>query len=145
MKEILEQKYNTYYEEYKVYSDYAKKVAEQVKKDREDFNDFAAKNITNSEMLIDKLFELQEKQYLHLIDLASLKGRLKIATDVLSDVISIPADILKEVSEFPNLEFYYTHHNGDFIPVDEEKVEKVKKAFTHQNKQNINELINNIK
>lgn len=145
MKDILEQKYNIYYEDYKTYNEYAKKVAEKVKKDREEFNDFATKNITNSEMLIDKLFELQEKQYLHLIDLASLKGRLKIATDILSDVINIPTDILKEVSDFPNLEFYYKFHNGDFIPTDEEKVEKVKKAFTQQNKQNVKELLNNIK
>ena len=96
-KETLEQRYNTFYEEYKVYNDYAVKIAEQVKKDREDFNKFATENQNSPQELVNKLFEINEKQILHLTDLASLKGRLKIATELLVDVIDIPEEVLKEV------------------------------------------------
>ena len=144
MKEILEQRYNTFYEEYKVYNDYAVKIAEQVKKDREDFNKFATENQNNPQELVNKLFEINEKQILHLTDLASLKGRLKIATELLVDVIDIPEEVLKEVNQFPNLEFLYKPSNGEMVAVNEEKIETVKKQWQEMYKEQIKRATNNV-
>ena len=144
MKEILEQRYNTFYEEYKVYNDYAVKIAEQVKKDREDFNKFATENQNNPQELVNKLFEINEKQILHLTDLASLKGRLKIATELLVDVIDIPEEVLKEVNQFPNLEFLYKPSNSEMVAVNEEKIETVKKQWQEMYKEQIKRATNNV-
>jgi hypothetical protein len=144
MKETLEQRYNTFYEEYKVYNDYAVKIAEQVKKDREDFNKFATENQNNPQELVNKLFEINEKQILHLTDLASLKGRLKIATELLVDVIDIPEEVLKEVNQFPNLEFLYKPSNGEMVAVNEEKIETVKKQWQEMYKEQIKRATNNV-
>ena len=143
-KETLEQRYNTFYEEYKVYNDYAVKIAEQVKKDREDFNKFATENQNNPQELVNKLFEINEKQILHLTDLASLKGRLKIATELLVDVIDIPEEVLKEVNQFPNLEFLYKPSNGEMVAVNEEKIETVKKQWQEMYKEQIKRATNNV-
>ena len=143
-KETLEQRYNTFYEEYKVYNDYAIKIAEQVKKDREDFNKFATENQNNPQELVNKLFEINEKQILHLTDLASLKGRLKIATELLLDVIDIPEEVLKEVNQFPNLEFLYKPSNGEMVAVNEEKIETVKKQWQEMYKEQIKRATNNV-
>lgn len=144
MKETLEQRYNTFYEEYKVYNDYAVKIAEQVKKNREDFNKFATENQNNPQELVNKLFEINEKQILHLTDLASLKGRLKIATELLVDVIDIPEEVLKEVNQFPNLEFLYKPSNGEMVAVNEEKIETVKKQWQEMYKEQIKRATNNV-
>lgn len=144
MKETLEQRYNTFYEEYKVYNDYAVKIAEQVKKDREDFNKFATENQNDPQELVNKLFEINEKQILHLTDLASLKGRLKIATELLVDVIDIPEEVLKEVNQFPNLEFLYKPSNGEMVAVNEEKIETVKKQWQEMYKEQIKRATNNV-
>jgi hypothetical protein len=143
-KETLEQRYNTFYEEYKVYNDYAVKIAEQVKKDREDFSKFATENQNNPQELVNKLFEINEKQILHLTDLASLKGRLKIATELLVDVIDIPEEVLKEVNQFPNLEFLYKPSNGEMVAVNEEKIETVKKQWQEMYKEQIKRATNNV-
>lgn len=143
-KETLKQRYNTFYEEYKVYNDYAVKIAEQVKKDREDFNKFATENQNNPQELVNKLFEINEKQILHLTDLASLKGRLKIATELLVDVIDIPEEVLKEVNQFPNLEFLYKPSNGEMVAVNEEKIETVKKQWQEMYKEQIKRATNNV-
>ena len=140
-KETLEQRYNTYYEEYKVYNDYAVKIAEQVKKDRENFNKFATENQNNPQEVVNKFFEISEKQILHLSDLAKLKGRLKIATELLVDVIDIPEEVLKEVSQFPNLEFLYKPSNGEMVAVNEEKIEAHKNYWNDFNKSNLEILI----
>jgi predicted S18 family serine protease len=143
-KETLEQRYNTFYEEYRVYNDYAVKIAEQVKKDREDFSKFATENQNNPQELVNKLFEINEKQILHLTDLASLKGRLKIATELLVDVIDIPEEVLKEVNQFPNLEFLYKPSNGEMVAVNEEKIETVKKQWQEMYKEQIKRATNNV-
>ena len=143
-KETLEQRYNTFYEEYKVYNDYAIKIAEQVKKDREDFNKFATENQNNPQELVNKLFEINEKQIIHITDLASLKGRLKIATELLLDVIDIPEEVLKEVNQFPNLEFLYKPSNGEMVAVNEEKIETVKKQWQEMYKEQIKRATNNV-
>ena len=143
-KEVLEQRYNTYYEDYKVYNEYAVKIAEKVKKDREDFNKFASENQDNPQKLVDRLFEINEKQMLHLSDLASLKGRLKIATELLLDVIDIPEEIQKEVAKFPSLEFLYKPNNGDMVAIDEEKIATVQKQWQEMYKEQIKKLASNV-
>lgn len=144
MKETLEQRYNTFYEEYKVYNDYAVKIAEQVKKDRENFNKFATENQNNPQELVDKLFEINEKQILHLTDLASLKGRLKIVTDLLVDIIDIPEEILKEVNQFPNLEFLYKPSNGEMVALNEDKIQMLKKQWQEAYKEQIKKATSNV-
>lgn len=145
MKEILEQRYNTYYEEYRIYNEYAIKIAEKVKKDREEFNKFAVENQSEPNKVIEKLFEINEKQILHLTDLASLKGRLKIATELLEDVLEIPEEVKKEVAIFPSLEFLYKPENGEMIPLNEEKIKAIQEQWKTAYKQQIDNLVSNQK
>lgn len=145
MKEILEQRYNTYYEEYKIYNEYAIKIAEKVKKDREEFNKFAVENQSEPNKVIEKLFEINEKQILHLTDLASLKGRLKIATELLEDVLEIPEEVKKEVATFPSLEFLYKPENGEMLPLNEEKIKAIQEQWKTAYKQQIDNLVSNQK
>ena len=143
MKEILEKEYNKYYEEYKNYDRLATQTAKKVKTDREDFKTFASGNQDNFELLEDRLFEINEKQILHLQDLATLKARLKIATNLLEEVIDIPKEILTEVSKFPNVEFLFKITNDEFEEINSEKVNKIKSAWKEMYKQQIETMTKN--
>ena len=143
MKEILEKEYNKYYEEYKNYDRLATDIAKKVKTDREDFKTFANGNQDNFELLEDKLFEINEKQILHLQDLATLKARLRIATNLLEEVIEIPKEILAEVNKFPDVEFLFKITNDEFEEIDSEKVNKIKSAWKEMYKQQIETIAKN--
>lgn len=139
--EILEQEYNRYYEEYKAYDKLASEIAAKIKQDREDFKKFAYENQEDVKALEDKLFEVNEKQILHLQDLATLKARLKIATDLLRDVIEIPKEVLQEVDKFPNIELLFKPSNDVFVEINPEKITKIKEHWKGVYKQQIDNII----
>lgn len=140
MKEILEKVFEKYYQEFKQYDTCANTLAKKVVEDRKNFEKFALENQDNFEDLESMLFQVNEKQILHLQDLAILKARLKIVTEALQDAIDIPEEIKKEVNEFPSITFMYKTNNGEFEEVDSDKIIKFKEAYKKQYEYQINEM-----
>lgn len=137
MKEVLESIFEVNYKEYKDYENFVKALAPLIKKDREDFQEFAKNNLEDESLLVEKMFDINAKPAYYQNDLILLQNRLVYSYETIKDVIEIPQEIKQEIENFVKPQLQYKVESGIAIEIDAEKTEKI----TKQAKENYLEII----
>lgn len=139
MKEILENHFETVYKEFKEYETFLKSAAKEIKEQNEKFTQFTVDNKDNIDAITSELFEIQSKPHFYQNDLVKLLNRLIHTYEAVKEVIEIPEDIKKEISNFIKPKQFYRIENGNAVEIDTEFLEKskeeAKKHYTLQVKQ----------
>lgn len=118
----------TIYKEYKDYMNFLEEQAPQIKKDRENFQDFAKENTSDPKLLTQKLFEVNQKPAFYQSDLSRLQVRLVTVYDAYKDLFEIPQEIKTEVKEIKIPKNVYKIEKGKAIDIDPEYSKKIKET-----------------
>lgn len=118
----------TVYNEYKEYKNFIEEQAPQIKKDRENFEEFAKENTSNPKLLTQKLFEVNQKPAFYQSDLSRLQVRLVTVYDAYKDLFEIPQEIKTEVKEIKIPKNVYKIEKGKAIDIDPEYSKKIKET-----------------
>lgn len=118
----------TIYKEYKDYMNFLEEQAPQIKKDRENFQDFAKENTSDPKLLTQKLFEVNQKPAFYQSDLSRLQVRLVTVYDAYKDLFEIPQEIKTEVKEIKIPKNVYKIEKGKAIDIDPEYSKKIKES-----------------
>lgn len=118
----------TVYNEYKEYKNFIEEQSPQIKKDRENFEEFAKNNSSDPKLLTDKLFEVNQKPAFYQSDLMRLQVRLTNVYDAYKDSMEIPQEIKEEVQSIKIPKNIYTIKSGKAIEVDPEYSAKIKET-----------------
>jgi antitoxin component of MazEF toxin-antitoxin module len=143
MEDILKNNFNTIYSEWKLYGDFIKKNNEIVAKERSEFNDFAKVNSQNTDLLVNKLFELTHRQTIHQIEYNKLTDRLLNVYEAYKLVIDIPKEVAEEINSFPKQDMLFKVVNGVAVVVNPEKIEEVKASLRANFEKMIKDMGNN--
>lgn len=124
---IQENIFEIVYKEYKDYEKFVKGQLNTIKKDREGFEKFAIENKDNIEAITEKMFEVNQNPVYYQTDLLRLQVKLIYTHNALKDLIDIPEDVTKEISEFVIPKQMFTIKDGKAEVVDVNYNEQIKK------------------
>lgn len=140
MEDILKNRFNTVYAEWKTYGEYISTTKATLEKERAEFNKFAKDNMGNKELLVNKLFEISYKQTLHQIDYKALADRLIATFDAYNLVIEIPTEVCQEIADLTKVDIIFKIQDGEAIAIDAKKLETTKENL----KDNFEKILKNM-
>lgn len=128
MEEIAKNYLEVIYKEYKDYENFAKTLAPNILKGREELAKIITEKGIDSPDIIDKIVEFEFKPTLYQTDLQRLQLRLVYVVDAYSQIIEIPKELLEEVSKL-RPKFLYKPDGNDIIELEPETIKNVEDNF----------------
>ena len=141
IEEVLKTDFETVYQEYKSYETFIKGIAEEVKKDREGFAKFAQENSTDTDKIVDKLIEVNEKPILYQNDFMRLQLRLVYSYDLVKGIVEIPQEIKTEIENSRPKQLFKIE-NGEAVVLDQELIDKIKQKTAENSREYLKNLLN---
>lgn len=144
MKELLENAFDTAYNEYKEYETFLKNIAPKIKEQRDSFAQYAIDNSKDTEVLTDKLFEIEVEPMNYQNDLLRLKTRLWNVYQTVKEAIEIPAELKTEIDKFILPVQVYVIKAGQPVEIDPEFNKKMRDEGKKHYKKIIEQQLKNI-
>lgn len=138
---ILEDIFESEYNEYTLYNDYIKSISKKVAKEREEFAKFALQNKEDIDKILDHMFDVNEKPALLGLDLTKLQTRLFNTYNVVKDIIEIPKEVREEINSLPKPRLAYKIENGGAVAIDPKANEETKKYAKEQGIRYVKEVL----
>lgn len=140
-RETLENIFEKAYQDYVAYEKYIKAESKNVAKGREEFAKFALANKDKTDLILERMYEVNEKPVLLGIDSTNIKTRLVNLYDALKDLIEIPKEVKEEINAFPRIKYFYKIEDGEAIPINPEMHNDVRNRAKNTNMRFISEVI----
>ena len=136
MTEGLKSQFEIVYQDFKKYEDFLKAESENIKKERENFNEFAVQNKDNMDLVLERLFEINERPTFYREDFQKLGLKLYYTYETLQNVLEIPQEIRTEIENLKP-RYYYNIFEGQAKVIDQEYVDKISSLSKETYKQNL--------
>lgn len=136
MEQGLKSQFEIVYQDFKKYEDFLKAESENIKKERENFNEFAVKNKDNIDLVLERLFEINERPTFYREDFQKLGLKLYYTYEALQNVLEIPQEIRTEIENLKP-RYYYNIFEGQAKVIDQEYVDKISSLSKETYKQNL--------
>jgi predicted nucleic acid-binding Zn-ribbon protein len=133
--------FETVYNEYKQYENFLREVSPKIKKEREDFEKYVSENADKQEVLIEKLFDLNEKPIQFSNDLLKLQVKLIYTYEALKDIVNIPQEQQKEIESFIKPKMLFLIEGGEAKEIDPEVNKEIRTKVKEQYKDFVKNLI----
>ena len=116
------------YKEYKEYETFYNGKLPEIVKKRENFQKFVTENQDDTELLVNMLFDINEKPFHYQNDLVKLQQRLITIYEAYKHLIKVPEDISKEIEGMPKVRTLFFIKDGEAISVDETLTKEIKET-----------------
>lgn len=136
MTEGLKSQFEIVYQDFKKYEDFLKAESENIKKERENFNEFAVQNKDNIDLVLERLFEINERPTFYREDFQKLGLKLYYTYEALQNILEIPQEIRTEIENLKP-RYYYNIFEGQPKVIDQEYVDKISNLSKETYKQNL--------
>lgn len=137
IKEIFE----ITYAEFKQYESYLSSEAKSLEKERANFAKYALENRANMEMIVEKMFEVNEKPALQKNDLVKLQNKLTNMYDIVKDVIDIPKEVREEINSLPKQRMSYKIDGDKAVEINKDMNNEIRKYVKDNNMAFVKSLI----
>ena len=124
MEQGLKSHFEIVYQDFKKYEEFLKKESENIKKERESFNNFVVENKDDTEVILSRLFEINEKPTFYREDFQKLGLKLYYTYETLQNILEIPQEIRTEIESLKP-RYYYNIFEGQAKVIVKEYVERI--------------------
>lgn len=131
--DIIKEIFDTSYSEYKQYDLYLKTEYKKLEKERGGFAKFALENKSNLDIVIEKMFEVNEKPALQKNDLVKLQNRLINMYDIIKDVVNIPKEVREEINSLLRPRMSYKIEGDKAVEINKDMNNEIRKFVKDNN------------
>lgn len=131
--DIIKEIFETTYAEFKQYESYLQAESKKLEKDRANFAKFALENKSNMDIIVERMFEVNEKPALQKNDLVKLQNRLINMYDIIKDVIDIPKEAREEINSLPRPRMSYKIEEGKAVEINKDMNNEIRKFVKDNN------------
>ncbi len=131
--DIIKEIFETTYVEFKEYESYLQAEAKKLEKDRTNFAKFALENKNDMNLIIERMFEVNEKPALQKNDLVKLQNRLINMYDIIKDVVDIPKEVREEINSLPRPRMSYKIEEGKAVEINKDMNNEIRKFVKDNN------------
>jgi len=131
--DIIKEIFETNYAEFKQYESYLQTESKKLEKDRANFAKFALENKNDLDMVVERMFEINEKPALQKNDLVKLQNRLINMYDIIKDVIDIPKEVREEINSLPKPRVSYKIEGDKAVEINKDMNNEIRKFVKDNN------------
>lgn len=139
--DIVKDVFETTYNDYKSYEAQVNSETKSLENDRSNFAKFVLENKDDLDLVLDKMFDVNEKPALQKKDLLILQNKLINAYEVVKDVIDIPKEVREEINALPRQRMSYKLDNGKFVEINKDMNKEIRKFVKDNNMSFIKNII----